>query len=70
MKFTLSLSLWLFVFVIIFFNRGISCEKVAGDDNSFFQILAILLETDSYYFVFRYLSADAEIRLCCAECNY
>jgi hypothetical protein len=47
-----------------------SVKRVAGDGNNLFRSLAILLENVSNYFVLRYLIADAETVLCCAEYNH
>jgi hypothetical protein len=42
-------------------------KVVVGDDNSLFRSLTILPENYSYYFVFIYLTSDAEGVLCCVE---
>jgi hypothetical protein len=47
-----------------------SVKRVAGDGNSLFWSLAVLLENANYYFVFRYLIADADIVLYCAEYSH
>jgi hypothetical protein len=45
----------------ILFNVGsLFVKRVAGDGNCLFRSHAILLETISYYFVLRYLIAEAE----------
>jgi hypothetical protein len=43
---------------------------VAGDGKCFIWGLIILLETVSYYFVFRYLIDDVELVLCSAKYNH
>jgi hypothetical protein len=45
-------------------------KRVAGDGDCFSPGLALLLETETCYFVFRYITANAETVLCLAEYNH
>jgi hypothetical protein len=50
--------------MVVFFVK-----RMAGDGNSLFQSLAILLKNVSYYSVVRFFIADTETVLRCAEYN-
>jgi hypothetical protein len=54
---------------MLFEMWALSVKRVAGDDSSFFQSLAMVLENVNYYSVLRYLITGAEEVFHCAENN-